>query len=299
MATALDRTCWRGLKVDHPPHWEIARASDRDQPGRCTFSDRHYHRLDLQWRKVDYVPNLELMLEKYRLGDKGEQRNLSPLPTVGPWRGLLRKTDEGHVTHAMRAFAPQRLQVEATMVWPDRRDEQLEAAILASVAVDDGQERLWQAMGISLSLSGQFDLRENTSKVGKVAWEFATSDKRGPVLTVERVAMPEFWLKGTLREWLVHELPLRAEVVRQDAIPFNAHRADQIVSRSSISAFRTLQGIRQARLELTWLCPVENRVYHVIVTQPRRDEELSIPPSLTIRCCRPYQPAGKELLASS
>ena len=226
MGAALDRTCWRGLRIDHPYDWEIARASDQDQPGRCTFSDRHYHRLDVQWRKVQYAPNFDLILEKYRQGPEGQQRDLSSVWLASPWRGLLRQTADGFVLHAARTFPDQRTLVELTIVWPRKdRDAKLEETILKSVAIDDGEDRLWQAMGISATVPGHFNLRTNSSKVGKVSWEFATSDrgtpsrfiglgtpKRGPVLTIERLAMPGYWLKGSIREWLVEQVPAQQRV---------------------------------------------------------------------------------------
>jgi hypothetical protein len=284
------------VRVDHPGDWEIALASGPGKPGRFTLTDRHFHRLDIRWRNVRHPPNLKLMLEKHRQNPRGKLRELVPLSGLpADWVGLLRKGDGGCATHAVKVFSinsnsrNHRLVVEATLVWPDRRDTALEGAILDSVAPDfSAPRRLWQAMGLSLEVGREFHLRRNDSKVGRVRWEFAAeAGKSVSRLIVERLALPEYWLKGSLADWLVEQLPPKHGRVREETSVFNGHRALRLVSRGQADLWAFLRGLRPIRLDLAWLCPLEGRVYHVSVGRMSKDPDLDLPEGLVIRCCRP------------
>ena len=55
------------MEIGHPPDWELSFACEPDAPGRCSFSDRYYQRMDVRWRELKYVPDLDKMLDKYRI----------------------------------------------------------------------------------------------------------------------------------------------------------------------------------------------------------------------------------------
>lgn len=289
MPQALERTSWRGVRVDHPRDWEIALAAGPDEPPRCAFADRHYHRLEVRWQEVQHPPNLELLLEKHRHSPKGQLRDVSRLAGLpAGWSGLLRKGEGGCVTYAAKVFRDRRVLAEATLFWPGRRDTTLEAVILESVAVDTaGPTRLWQAMGISLELGEEFKLRSRDSRVGRVQWQFATSGRDAATLTVERLAMPDCWLRGSLEDWLAEQVPRRHVVVAKSATAFNEHRAHRQVSRGKGKLVATLRRLRPTRLDVAWLCEAENRVYHLAFARLSRDQELELPASLTVRCSPP------------
>ena len=294
MPWALERTSWRGVRVDHPRDWEIALAAGPDEPPRCTFTDRHYHRLDVRWQETDHPPNLELLLEKHRHSPKGELRDVSRLGGLpAGWSGVLRKGEGGCVTHAAKVFRDRRVLVEATLFWPGQRDTALEAAVLESVAVDAaGPVRLWQAMGMSLELGEQFRLRSSDSRVGRVQWQFATIGRDAATLTVERLAMPDCWLKGPLEDWLSEQVPPRHVAVTKTATTFNEHSAHHQVSRGKGSLGATLRHLRPMRLDVAWLCEAENRLYHLALARLSRGQELELPASLAVRCCQPVPQAA-------
>ena len=93
MTTELERTCWRGMQIGHPADWELSLASALDAPGQCSFSDRYYQRLDVRWRPVTYVPDMDRMLDKYRTrkGKKTAFHDAGHLPDA--WRGLACKIE--------------------------------------------------------------------------------------------------------------------------------------------------------------------------------------------------------------
>jgi len=279
------------MQVDHPAEWELAFACGLNEPLRCTFADRYYHRLNISWRALKFEPNLELVLQKHRreLEKRGKEglRDLAGAPQG--WRGILHQSNEGTLVHAVRFLGGAGWLVDATLVWPKSRNTALENAVLASItALDsDAGTKLWQAMGLSLSLSSEYDLVQSNSKVGRVAWDFATAKKRGPRLTVERLALPEYWLKVPLRDWLIQQMPVSHKLIRQDVTTMNGHRGESLLSRGRISPAASLIRLAQARLAVAWLCPIESRVYHVIASAVTRQPDISLPQDLTVRCCRP------------
>lgn len=275
--------------MDHPGDWEIALATGPDAPLRCAFADRHFHRLDVRWREVRRPPNLSLLLEKHRQNPKGELRDVAALSDLpAGWHGLLRQGDNGCVTYAAKVFRERRMLAEATLFWPGQRDLRLEAAILESVATDASSPvRLWQAMGVSLDLPEKFELRSSDTSVGRVRWEFATAGRGATTLTVERLAMPDSWLRIDVADWLAEQLPPRQIEVERSEESFNGHPAWRLVSRGRADLGTVLLRRRARRLDVAWLCPAENRLYHLAVRRVSRREELELPPSLVMRCCRP------------
>jgi len=285
------------MQIDHPHNWELSVASGIDEPGRLKFVDRLYERLDVRWKPLTYVPDMDRAVEKFRPnadrssrklsgGQGAKVSSLSGAPE--PWRGVVRKLTQGTVVHAGRFFRNVRWLVEITMVWPRRRNTELERAILSSVQAHDpdAATRAWQASGLSLELSRRFELRTNRARVGRITWTFTTHAKRGPELIVERLAMPKYWLRQPLREWLVEELPESHQVVRQAVADFNSHRGQILISRGRLGTVAKLRGLQEIRLDAAWQCPREGRVYHVRLTEISRDQEISLPPDLKIHCCR-------------
>ncbi len=278
------------MLVGHPAQWELTKSSGpEDETGQCVFADRLHERLDVRWRPVKHVPNLEKMLAQHRksaLKDAGNVVvDLEDAPE--PWEGVVRKNDNSCVCHAGRCFKEQRLLVETTIVWPDSRDKELEHAILASIAPEneDSGDRRWEALGIRMSLGVDFDLHRTASRVGLVKWVFATETPSDGELTVERFAMPDTWLKTSLRDWLEQELAPEHRIVRQDPFTVNSHRGEQLTTHRRIGTVSALRRRRQVRLTRTWICPVEGRLYRVTFEKVSRDEEIEPPESLRVLCC--------------
>jgi hypothetical protein len=275
------------MQLDHPSDWELARVSSPGEPGHLTFSDRRFQRMEVRWLALNFAPELDLLLEKYRKADNKEGRTVPLEGQPSPWQGLTRQMPNGSVVRAARTFPQQRLLVETTLIWPDGRDVELERAILASVAaMPAGPAQLWQALGVSATIPAEYDLRGLSASVGRVRWEFAPAGKSPPRIAIERLAMPEFWLKDPLRDWLARELPSQHYLLRQDTCEWNKHRGERLISHAFAGTLAALRGRRRMRLDLAWQCPVENRVYHVEFAELSADSEIVLPKTLAVRCCR-------------
>ena len=320
MADKLDRTCWRGIRIDHPSQWELAVASRVDQPGRCSFSDRHYQRLDVRWRGLKYVPKPQLLLDKARRSANGTEGGTTCSALTGAprdWSGVVRKTPEGSIVYAVRFFRAERMLAEVTLVWPGRRNTSLEKDVLAGIAPQgpppgEAGLRHWWAMGLRVDLDARWELRTVSAKVGRIKWRFLPADpvsrrgkkpppgspgrrlgkpdslaRRKADLAVERIAMPKYWLKGPLRDWLNELVGPNIQVLHQGGCDYNSHRTDRLTPRSPTDPLSRLRGLSTLRTDMAWRCPVEQRVYHVCYSEIGRTEELTLPESLKIHCCRP------------
>jgi hypothetical protein len=294
--TEYERTSWRGIVVDHPSQWELSLACGLDEPAHIAFADRLFTRLDITWRPLTYVPNLDLLIEKYRQRKttRKDEVAFKPLTNAGKeWRGVVRHADKGTFMHAARFFAPQRWLVEATIVWPKRRQEKVERDILDSIEAwpVDEPRRHWRALGMDVVIGREMELLTNDPKVGRVSWTFGARRKKGhpPQLLVERLAMVGHWMpaEGGLEDWLIKSLPEKSTVLEKNSITFNSHPAQRLLSDKKIGTLPSLRGLRQQRLDIAWICPVDGRLYHLAYTQDRRDRNVEMREGFAVDCCVP------------
>ncbi len=284
--------------MNHPADWEVAYAAGTSERPRITFSDRRYRRLDVFYEFIDFKPNIELMLDRYRReADPGVE--LKPLTdATGEWRGLIRHEPDGTVVHAGKFFEQAGCFVEAAVVWPDQRDKRLERDLLKGIhpCESDEPRRLWQAMGLSVAMDREYDLQKHSSRVGRIIWEFAPDPRRGPFLTVRRLAMPQHWLKVPLVDWLPSQIPGEYTEDDRRERAFNNHAGAEVVSSHRGGPATRLRRRRRLRLDVAWLCETEDRVYHISYAEESRNRSPELPDVFEIRCCREVHvpaPAGE------
>jgi hypothetical protein len=295
----LDQTCWRGMEMAHPAGWELSKSSGLDEPGQCCFTDRLYHRLDIRWTHLKHAPNLEAMSKRelHRKHKRGSEVELTELTGVpAPWLGIVREGDEATIVNAARGFRERRMMVEVVLVWPEQRQRDIENAILASIQPqpDDMPTRRWEAMGLRATVPSQYELTGSSAPVGRVRWTFRPEGKHPPKLILERLAMPQTWLKGSLRDWLALDLPAGHKVVRQDPATVNGHRGECVISRGRLGIAQSLRGLHEMRASTAWVCPTEDRLYRISFTEATRNEETSLPGNVEISCCRPAPEVNAE-----
>jgi hypothetical protein len=275
--------------VGHPVDWEVSFASARDKPGRLAFSDRYYQRLDVRWRPVRYPPNLDKMVEVYQT-HKHPGSTIHEVPHAPePWRALARKTASAWVVHAGRFFRERRWLVEATVVWPNRRDKKLETAIWDAMDCEppDAEIGRWRAMGLAVDAPADWDLVRYGSSVGRVQWEFEPVQRpRGRVLKIERLAMPETWLETHPRQWLADQLPANSRILRSSQDRWGDHVTEELITTSRITIAWSLVGRRRLRMDTMWQCPREGRLYHVMQSLPSRQDAIDLPTGFDVHCCR-------------
>jgi hypothetical protein len=282
---AFAHTSWAGIQLDHPADWELFRMVRKADKWRCGFTDRSHQRIDMRWRKLDYVPNLAKMLERHQEKEKKEKT----VPLTGQaegWMGTVRQVDGGAVVNAGRFVQEAMMLVEMIVVWPGRRDQELENAVLGSVRAVEAENdmKLWQAMGLKALVSREYDIVEYKAEVGRIEWVFGKGRKAGARVSLERLAMPKYWLKGTLAGWLR---------TREDKWHTMEEWKQNVSGHEAAGRKATSQGLlvdslllkKKVMAEVAWLCDKEQRVYRLSCMAKQRRSELALPTDIEIVCC--------------
>jgi len=261
---------------------------------RCSFTDRYHQRVDMRWRKLRYAPNLGKMLERHQEKEQKEKTvELAGQPEG--WKGALRKVEGGWVVNAGRFFEGPKLLVEMIIVWPGARDQRLENSILRSVRpldIADGM-RCWQAMGMKVHMGAEYDIIEYKVEPGRTEWVFGREKKRGARVAVERIAMPGYWLKGTIKDWLRSKAEgwkmldeWQGEVSGHEAAGLKAYSQGLLVDSLLLK--------KRVKSEVAWLCDKEQRVYRISCTATQRSKkDVAVPENIEVLCCQ-RPPIGKE-----
>lgn len=284
-----ETTIWQGLRIGHPADWELALVSGPGAPGRCAFVDRHIQRMDVHWRRQKTPIDLELLLSNHRKQDADvDISDLSHLPEG--WEGLIRKHSGSSVTHAARFFPDDYLIVEVAIIWPEEMDSDTQNAILdeiSPVEVDEEGRQSIRAFGLSVRVPKPFRLRSVTPNAGCISMKFSTEEKKGPELTLERIALPSQIKTQTVRDWLILNMPEGFDRIRDDLISHGTHRKESVTSRGKCSMLSTWRGIYGRCLDVAWICPIEERLYHIRLQQTTAEEAIHLPDGLDVDCCKP------------
>ncbi len=275
--------CWRGLRLWHPAEWEPAALSGPKEPAKCILVDRRLQRLQADWQTLRRPPDLKAMFEAMR--HRNSEEPAVDLAGVPGWTGLVREESDSTVVVAGRYFADAACLVQAVLSWPGKRDRGLEKTVLGSVApLPPGPVQPWQALGIVAEVPEGFDLQSASGRVGHVAWKFRRPGKGSAGLSLERIAMPGHWLKGTVGEWLARQIPAGFKQLRQLRVPCAGHQGEEVHSRRG-GAVTGLTGRGVYRLDRAWLCPTDERVYRMAYWQNSAGE-VELPSGFRSHCCR-------------
>ncbi len=134
------------------------------------------------------------------------------------------------------------------------------------------------------------DLVASDPKVGRISWRFENKNRktRGETpysILVERMAMVRHWLQEPVIDWLQKELPPSAKIVSKNATTFNTHEAQRLLSETKVGTLSSLRGLRERRIDVAWVCPVDGRLYHLASTQTSRQPAQELPADWKVDCC--------------
>ena len=279
------RTSWHGVSLAHPADWELTSATVARGPCRLVFADRRCERMTVRWQTMKYVPNLARALEQREKAD-GKTRELRDLPPG--WRGVLATGENGATVHAGRFFDGVRVLLEVILAWRDAWEPETANRIfsLADVDAGKGATMAWEAMGIRADIPRGYRMVRFCSEVGLVEWTFRAEGDKGGDLSLARLGVPNYWLKAPLAKWMESQLEKGRMVSDTRAIVRNGHPGAEVVSRAAVKGWERLTGRQNVQCDAAWLCPVENRVYHLRYGEVRAGGRPVPPAALHVECCQ-------------
>ncbi|HUT34099.1 MAG TPA: hypothetical protein VNE39_11495 [Planctomycetota bacterium] len=284
---------WRHIRVELPEDWEMLQFSRNPQAGRCAWADRYRFRAELSWQALSGPPDLARLASDYlaKLRLDGTMPDAAPVQS-GDWRGPRGHEDGLLTSRLSRHLAEEGCLVELVLLWPDGLDPQREGSILASIRSESPWPhglRRWRAFGLDALASGGLDLVECKAEpaLAQLAFRDARATREE---TFQRLGMVPEWLDGSVRDWLVRQVPrdLRAEkgtftfsppwgakgyCAEKENVPFSAREERAEASGHQVE---TVEGLRRGGLlrrpvhhaAAAWLCPSDGRLYCVGISGP-------------------------------
>jgi hypothetical protein len=273
---------WLGMGFAVPVGWEIVRHAVSVRKGHLAFVDRRHQRLTLYWTGCPSRPDARLLLESSRIADQEQHPNcrFGRMNEVGEWRGHRWSDEQGSVTRAQRFDETLGRWVEMVFSWPERREPELELAVLRSYHADSGVAAggRVRAFGLDVRAPAGWALSRADVVPADVALSFAGI---AGVASVRCTRMARQWHQGDLDSLARRQFgAVNASVLPARHAPHEARTA-QSAERSF--AWRWLLGGRRLRRDLLWLCPIADAVYQV-QTQTQRRHDVA-PDAFAVRCC--------------
>lgn len=260
---------WRQIGVELPPDWECLQFSRDPAAGRCAFADRDRYRFELNWRRSPGEPDFDRMMRDYESALAGEWEGIRRIKCRG-WPGLTgRRRDE--VVSRFGCWLPEiELLLEVVFIHPERRDEALEARIMATVRAvppeADGFQR-WRAFGMEMRVPRDFSLGECVVEPARVGLRFDGRNKPDRWI-FRRYGMVASWLKLPVRDWLESQA---GEFVRNVRVKPGGGGAADLYRIEGEWHPRGLLLPRGAYAAAAWVDGQDGRLHHAICITGKRN----------------------------
>ena len=282
---------WRHFAIDVPDDWEMLQFSRDLETGTCHFADRYRFRLEFNWRRVPGQPDFDRLISDYVAKLKDQQGMKDARETrAGDWRGI-----EGHLGEVMTTrfgahFPGEACLIEVVLIWPGDRDAGLERAILASIQEQPPREdgfRRWRAFGMDLLASNDTVLANCTIKPAYGQMTFSSRTSWGRKEVFQRLGMVKYWLKGTVEAWLALQVGPGVKVRSRSTHEHARHTIHTLSGEKMAKRFPRLRAARLAYAAAGWICPADERLYHVACLEPdvKKTEGIALAGN-RLSCCK-------------
>jgi len=253
---------WRHISFRLPAEWEMLQFSSEYPLGRCAFADRRQFRFEINWKIVKGEPDYDRMISDYI--SKLERENKLTEPgrvKKSGWFGFHGVIDGDRTSRFGRYFEPIECLLECVFIWPDERDPDLEAEVLASFKAmpgdTDGFQR-WRAFGLDMAIPTIAALEGCTAQPARAQFTFS-NPKTGSEWSFERLGMTAVWLKCDVETWLRGHIDKSTKALR---ITHSSRHGSDVVRAEGTYKPAGLH-LRRGRLTAeAWLCPEDRRLYY-------------------------------------
>lgn len=279
---------WNQFGLRIPSDWEMLQLSKDSSKGNCAFADRKQFRLELNWRKFDEWPDFERMLSDYKskLTDDQEMSQFKNV-THGAWAGFSCFGDIGWTTRMGRFFDRVSKLVELVFLWEDTVNESEIKEILDSFVLHlpkNGEQR-WKAFGMDFVVTESSILSQCRVQPAFAGMTFVDRLQRPTRKEVfERLGLIDEWLKCDLKTWLSVKRPDRITECTKTSSSHAHHSMVHEKGWSPALNFPQFNKKKNVYAGSAWICPVDNRLFHVLRILPAKEETRG-PGEIRLSCC--------------
>lgn len=279
---------WNQFGLCVPDDWEMLQFAKDSQKGNCAFANRTQFRLELNWRHFDDWPDFERMLNDYK-SKLADEQGMSEFKgfSHGAWAGFHCLGEIGWTTRVGRFFDGVSKLVELVFLWEDAVELSETKDILNSVALHlpkNGEQR-WRAFGMDLLVSESALLSECRVKPAFAGMTFVDKLQRPARTEVfERLGLVEEWLRCDLATWLSVKRPKRISECLESSAGHGHHSVVRERGLSPALNFPQFNKKKNVYRGSAWLCPVDNRLYHLSRIIPAT-EDTGGPNTVRLSCC--------------
>ena len=268
---------WRQISIEMPADWEMLQFSTEYARGRCAFADRHQFRAELSWKVVLGETDYDRMVGDYlqRLESEKKIESASRFQKGG-WHGFAGKSGKGESTRLGKYLPGIKCLAELVIIWPDRRDIELEEHIIKSgheVQADVKKAQIWRCFGMEIQAPAGAALAGCTVLPARAELNFS-NPKSGDSYVFQRLGMVDTWFDGNMEQWLRSAVgPIRDE--RIAVRNFGAKNITYIEGSFKPEGLHLRRGQLKAA---AWISPSDHRLYASICKRRRPANDPGLAP---------------------
>jgi hypothetical protein len=281
-APATQRLGWHHLCLSVPAAWEVVRYRNQPDDGQLALADRHGEALVVFWHRAPKAPDLaRAMAAVATPGPAGQPPAAAP---CGEWLLHLPPTPDQPAYAGRHLATPGVLLVLVFPAHPQRQAAGVRQ-VLDSFQPNDGEERVWAAFGLDLTLPAAWRLAEIEALPACQRFTFETRHEE--TISLARFGLASRLLvQDDLATFAAHRKGRRTQLRRAGPVPRPDGAPGELFTYHQRGSGRALLGALLARTwegrlwawhrpdrERLWLLDHLARPRHALLDLPERVRE--------------------------
>jgi len=210
----------------------------------------------------------------------------------GAWTGFQCFGTNGWTTRVGRFFdVPSKL-VELVFLWKDRavvEDLRRTLETFTFYPARDGLQR-WRAFGMNLLVDADYVLSDCKVQPAMAVMTFVDRDDRPKKRTVfERHGLVDEWLDCGVDKWLSARRPKKVSQRMIKRFGHAHHDISRETGKMPALHFPQFDKHKNVYDGTAWICPADNRLYHVSSISPANDDSNDKGRSISLSCCDAFK----------
>lgn len=262
----LQQLAWYHLIFDVPKTWEVRAYKANTKDGQIVLADRHGETMRVYWKTTPREPDLVRCLAEvaadYTADGVTQDAIRASIYELGGWRVYVPKKA------GFAALACRQEKEEGALlyvIFPEHdatRDPRVFEAVLTSYRTNYGDDRVWAAFGIDVSIPKEMELLRVSAFPAAQTMYF--ENKRGESVAVHRYGMASFLLEeDDLTAFVARRIGRRRRLYTTPVMSKPASHPGidlTYTTRGSGGMASIMARTWQGRI-VAWQCPDLERIY--------------------------------------